>query len=144
MYIDTKNISNVLPVAAPRCQSCGALIVLIVRLLRGRWALDPRLKHVYSCPSAPGLLLLHPVWRPVRPPPPMQSQAPCPNCPHLAESWSTDSSLSEGPGAVCGGARASLRIVPYRICCGSPMENPQNDQVCRKNKADSPILESQR
>lgn len=54
----------------------------------------------------------------------------------------TAASLKD-PGAVCGGARASLRIVPYRICCDSPMENPQNNQVCRKNKADSPIFESQ-
>lgn len=97
--------------------------------------------NIQPFPDHPYLILL-PVCQPLYPQ--RLRKTPSANCPHLAESsQQTAACLSEGPRAVCASARATLRIVPYCICCtqlaciNSLMENTKKskkrNQVCSKN-----------
>lgn len=70
----------------------------------------------------------------------------CPNSPHLAESsQQTAASLKdlglavEVPEPRCAWCHTAY-VALSSPCIDSPMENPQNNQICRKHKTNSPTL----
>ena len=82
-------------------------------------------KQHSAFPNHPCLILL-PVCQPLSPQ--RLSKTPSANCPLLAQSsQQTEACLSEGPRAACGSARATLRIVPYCICCARLAVDQQPD-----------------
>lgn len=121
----------------PQCEVCGDLLCVTILIIL--WPCNsyqlkgPALSHRSANSPSPGLsnlipekqhpafpyhpyLILLPVCQPLHPQ--RLTETPSANCPHLAESsQQTAACLSEGPRAVCVSARATLRIVPYCICC---------------------------